>query len=239
MKGTVGVLFALTSSVWRDLDDCSCAGVVPTFQCGTNKQQRFKKKTKKKVNGSPSQKNLMRRATKKVRQRNIANARDSLERKERLYQPSNSVYVKQHGRLELIEDRFSDSRYDKLQWDDNVPMHGPHKEGVLTRDMYEISMWYRSLTKKWFSVNTPSVKRVHRVYYGSEMVLLVAGGNRRHVSWADDNKEKLVKVRHFRPNKPYNCFLAHRDCFMRQQCYCMVDNPDTKPIMGKYRIKRW
>ena len=230
MKGTVGVLFALTSSVWRDLDDCSCAGVVPTFQCGTNKQQRFKKKTKKKVNGSPSQKNLMRRATKKVRQRNIANARDSLERKERLYQPSNSVYVKQHGRLELIEDRFSDSRYDKLQWDDNVPMHGPHKEGVLTRDMYEISMWYKSLMKP------PQVKRLHRVYYGSELVLLTQSPKSlerwgKRVSWADDNKQKLVS-KYIPGRKPVNCHLAHRDCFMRMKCYCMYDDPNKKPIMN-------
>ena len=222
MKGTLSVVFALTSAISREDDDASCVFGLPN----RGKQNLIKKKTGK-IKGKLSAKTIARRTNKKVRQRQVSKARDSLENKRRPYEKTNTLYVKSHGRLERHEDVFSDSRFDKFQWED-VPLHGPHKEGVKPRLLgnNEIAMWYSSQIKQ------PRVKRLHRVYYGSELVLLTQSPQSlvlqgRRVSWADDNKQKLVK--YIPGRKPANCYLAHRDCFMRMKCYCMYDDPNKKP----------
>ena len=216
MKGTLGVLFALTSAIsWED-EDVSCVYGLPN----RSKQHLIKKKTGK-TKGKLSAKTIERRTRKKDRQRRISKARESLENKRRLYEQTNTSYVKSHGRLERHEDKFSDTKFDKYQWED-VPLHGPHKEGVIPRHAYEISMWYKSLMKP----PPVPVKRLHRVYYGSELVLLTQSLQSielhgRRVSWADDNKQKLVSlVKYIPARKPANCYLASRACFMRMQCFC-------------------
>ena len=206
MKGTVGMLFVLASATWKEDDDGSCVFSGTGIQGG--KQQRNKKK--KKTNGSPSPKALLRRANKKVRQRQLSKIRDSAEVEYHIYEHSNMTYVKNRGRLERKEDRFSDRKLDIYQWED-IPLHGPHKEGVIPRDMegYDIIMRYRSFM-------LPKTKK--------------------RVSWADEKKKKLV--RYIAPRKPVNCYLAHRDCFMRMKCYCMVDDPNKKPIMPSLKFNK-
>ena len=234
MKGTLGVLFALTSAIsWED-EDVSCVYGLPN----RSKQHLIKKKTGK-TKGKLSAKTIERRTRKKVRQRRISKARESLENKRRLYEQTNTSYVKSHGRLERHEDKFSDTKFDKYQWED-VPLHGPHKEGVIPRHAYEISMWYKSLMKP--PQVKPQVKRLHRVYYGSELVLLTQSPQSiaqwgQRVSWADDNNQKLVS-KYIPGRKPVNCHLAHRDCFMRMKCYCMYDDPNKKPIMNSLNFNK-
>jgi len=80
--------------------------------------------------GRLSNKELTRRYKKKVRQLAIAKARDSLEKKERLYEQPNIIYVKSRSRLERSEDRFSDRNIYLSQWE-NVPLHGPHAPSVI------------------------------------------------------------------------------------------------------------
>ena len=228
MKGTLGVAFALASAISREDDDASCIYGLPN-----RGKQNLTKKTGK-TKGKLSSKTIARRTRKKVRQRQISKARDSLENKRRPYEQTNTLYVKSHGRLERHEDTFSDSRFDKYQWED-VPLHGPHKEGVIPRHAYDIAMWYKRL------MSPPKVKRLHRVYYGSEFVLqsqsrLSRARWGKRVSWADDNKQKMVK--YIPGRKPANCYLAHRDCFMRMKCYCMYDDPNKKPIMDSLNFNK-
>ena len=230
MKGTLGVVFALASAISRKDDDASCVFGLPN----RGKQHLIKKKTKK-TKGKLSAKTIARRTRKKVRQRQVLKARDSLENKRRPYEQTNTLYVKSHGRFERHEDKFSDSRFDKFQWED-VPLHGPHKKGVIPPRAYEISMWYKSLMKP------PQIKRLHRVYYGSELVLLTQSPQSlalwgKRVSWADDNNQKLVS-KYIPGRKPANCHLAHRDCFMRMKCYCMYDDPNEKPIIDSLNFNK-
>ena len=221
MKGTYTIMSVLSSAISPELDDASCAGAVPTFEGATNKQQRFKKKQTNKKKRTPSEKALARKLVKKMREREIANKRDRREADMRPYEQSTLTYVKSKGSLERMEDEFSDKNIYLYQWED-VPLHGPHKEGVIPRHAYEISMWYKSLMKP----PPVPVKRVHRVYYGSELVLLTQSLQSielhgRRVSWADDNKQKLVSlVKYIPARKPANCYLASRACFMRMQCFC-------------------
>ena len=229
MKGTLGVVFALASAISREDDDASCVFGLPN----RGKQNLTKKKTGK-TKGKLSAKTITRRTRKKVRQRQISEARDSLENKRRPYEQTNTLYVKSHGRFERHEDKFSDSRFDKFQWED-VPLHGPHKKGVIPPHAYDIAMWYKRL------MNPPKVKRLHRVYYGTEFVLqsqsrLSRARWGKRVSWADDNKQKMVK--YIPGRKPANCYLAHRDCFMRMKCYCMYDDPNKKPIMNSLNFNK-
>ena len=112
----------------------------------------------------------------------------------RPYEESSLTYVKSKGRLERMEDKFSDKNIYLYQWED-VPLHGPHKEGVIDRNspFYEYELWYRAymLSKK-----------------------------KKSVYWADEKNKKLVKVKRIAPEKPYNCHLASRACFMRTYCFC-------------------
>ena len=144
MKGTLSVMFALTSAVSREDDDASCVFEVSNFR---GKQHMTRKKKQKKTQGNISPKSLSRRAKKKERQRQIAAARDSLNSQVHIYNQSDTKYVKDHGRLEKIEDRFSDKNVYMYQWED-VPLHGPHKAGVIapkSLDWYNLLiMWYKS-----------------------------------------------------------------------------------------------
>lgn len=205
MKGTLGIMFALTSAISREDDDASCVFELPnmreTIFRGKNNITRNKNKKRQ---STSTKKELSRRDSKKVRQRQIAHARDSSKLQTNIYDNSNITYIKNHGRLEQTEDKFSDKNVYMYQWED-VPLHGPHKEGVIPRDMegYDIIMWYKSK-------NAPRTQK--------------------KVSWADEKKKKLVK--YIAPRKPINCYLAHRDCFMRMKCYCMTDDPNKKAIIN-------
>ena len=207
MKGTVGVLLALTSAIYMEDDDASCvfelANMRDTIFRG---KQRVKRKKNNKRQSTPTQKELSRRASKKVRQRQIANARDSSKQQSNIYGKSNTIYVKNHGRLEHTEDKFSDKNMYMCQWED-VPLHGPHKEGVIPPNSLD---WYGLLIMWYKSKHTSKTKKT--------------------VSWADENKKRLVK--YIAPRKPINCHLAHRDCFMRLKCYCMTDDPNKKAIIN-------
>ena len=204
MKGTLGLVFALTSAISLEDDDASCIFELPNMRDTIFRdKQNIKNKKNKKRQSTPSKKVLSRRKNKKVRQKQIAASRDSLNCKSHIYDHSDTVYVKRHGRLERTEDKFSDKNMYQLE---NVPLHGHHKEG----NKQTVPDWYELLTM-WYKYNhTPKTKK--------------------KVSWADENKNKLIK--YIPPRKPINCYLAHRDCFMRMKCYCMVDDPNKKPIIN-------
>ena len=213
----------MASGIWDDLDDASCAMTLPTFECATNKQQRFNKKQKNKKKSAPSEKALARKLEKKTREKAIAGNRDRRESNMHPYEQSSHTYIKTKGkRKERLEDEFSDKNIMLHQGKEWLAPYGPHKEGVIPRHAYEISMWYKSLMKP----PPVPVKRFHRVYYDSEVVLLTQSLKSielhgKRVSWADDNKQKLVSlVKYIPARKPANCYLASRACFMRTYCFC-------------------
>ena len=203
MKGTLSVMFALTSAVSMEDDDASCVFEVPSFRGKTH----LIRKNKQKTQGNLSQKSLSRRAKKKERQRQIAAARDSINSQSHIYDQSDTIYVKDHGRLEKIEDRFSDIKVN--QWED-AALHGAHKEGNIAPKSLD---WYNLLIMWYKSKHTSKTIK-------------------KKVSWADEKKKKFI---HYIPaRKPYNCYLTHRDCFMRMKCYCMLDDPSKKPLMNAF-----
>ena len=186
----------MASGIWDDLDDASCAMTLPTFECATNKQQRFNKKQKNKKKSAPSEKALARKLEKKTREKAIAGNRDRRESNMHPYEQSSHTYIKTKGkRKERLEDEFSDKNIILHQGKEWLAPYGPNKEGVRNTDdpLYKYDMWYKAymLSKR-----------------------------KKSVSWADEKNKKLVKVKRIAPEKPYNCHLATTTCFMRTYCFC-------------------
>ena len=193
MKGAYTVISIMASGIWDDLDDASCAMTLPTFECATNKQQRFnKKKQKNKKKGAPSEKALTRKHEKKTREKAITRNRDRRESNMHPYEQSTHTYIQTKGRF---EDKFSDKDIMLHQGKEWLEPYGPNKEGVRNTDdpLYKYDMWYTAymLSKR-----------------------------KKSVSWADEKKKKLVKVKRIAPEKPFNCHLATTTCFMRTYCFC-------------------
>jgi len=196
MKGAYTVISIMASGIWDDLDDASCAMTLPTFECATNKQQRFNKKQKNKKKSAPSEKALARKLEKKTREKAIAGNRDRRESNMHPYEQSSHTYIKTKGkRKERLEDEFSDKNIILHQGKEWLAPYGPNKEGVRNTDdpLYKYDMWYKAymLSKR-----------------------------KKSVSWADEKNKKLVKVKRIAPEKPYNCHLATTTCFMRTYCFC-------------------